>query len=84
MNWTYQDIVINHAVGEPEFMKSSIQSSIFFKLEGLNFIGRTDAEAEAPILWPLNVKSQFTGEDIDAGKDGRQKKKRVAEYEMER
>ena len=42
--------MINHAVGEPEFMKSSIQSSIFFKLEGLNFIGRTDAEAEAPIL----------------------------------
>ena len=84
MNWTYQDIVINHAVGEPEFMKSSIQSSIFFKLEGLNFIGRTDGEAEAPILWPPNVKSQFTGEDIDAGKDGRQKKKRVAEYEMER
>ena len=65
-------------------MKSSIQSSIFFKLEGLNFIGRTDGEAEAPILWPPNVKSQFTGEDIDAGKDGRQKKKRVAEYEMER
>ena len=65
-------------------MKSSIQSSIFFKLEGLNFIGRTDAEAEAPILWPPNVKSQFTGEDIDAGKDGRQKKKGVAEYEMER
>ena len=76
--------MINHAVGEPEFMKSSIQSSIFFKLEGLNFIGRTDGEAEAPILWPPNVKSQFTGEDIDAGKDGRQKKKGVAEYEMER
>ena len=79
--------MINHAVGEPEFMKSSIQSSIFFKLEGLNFIGRTDAEAEAeaPICEePPHVKSQFIGEDVDAGKDGRQKKKGVAEYEMER
>ena len=33
------------------------------------FIGRTDDEAEAPILWPSDVKSQFTGKDTDAGKD---------------
>ena len=33
------------------------------------FIGRTDAEAEAPILWPPDVKSQLTGNDPDAGKD---------------
>ena len=33
------------------------------------FIGRTDAEAETPILWPPNVKSQFIGKDPDAGKD---------------
>ena len=31
--------------------------------------GRTDAEAEAPILWPPNVKSQLIGKDPDAGKD---------------
>ena len=31
------------------------------------FIGRTDAEAEAPILWPPDVKSQLTGKDTDAG-----------------
>ena len=37
------------------------------------FIGRTDAEAEAPILWPLDAKSQLTGKDLDAGKAGRQK-----------
>ena len=30
------------------------------------FIGRTDAEAEAPILWPPNVKSQIIGKDPDA------------------
>ena len=33
------------------------------------FIGRTDAEAEAPILWPPDVKSRFTRKDPDAGKD---------------
>ena len=32
-------------------------------------IGRTDAEAEAPILWPQDAKSQLIGKDLDAGKD---------------
>ena len=30
---------------------------------------RTDAEGEAPILWPLDLKNQFTGKDPDDGKD---------------
>ena len=38
------------------------------------FIGRTDAEAEAPVLWPPDAKSQLIGKDPDAGKDWRQKK----------
>ena len=33
------------------------------------FIGRTDAEAETPILWPPDVKSQLIRKDSDAGKD---------------
>ena len=33
------------------------------------FIGRTDAEAETPVLWPPHVKSWLTGKDSDAGKD---------------
>ena len=33
------------------------------------FIGRTDPEAEAPILWPPDVKNQLFGKDPDAGKD---------------
>ena len=33
------------------------------------FTGRTDGEAEAPILWPPDVNSRFTGEDSDVGKD---------------
>ena len=39
------------------------------------FIGRTDGEAEAPILWPPDVKSQLIGKDPDAGKDWRQEEK---------
>ena len=38
------------------------------------YIGRTDAEAETPILWPPDVKSWLAGKDPDAGKDWRQEK----------
>ena len=38
------------------------------------FTGRTKAEAEAPIPWPSNAKSQLIGKDPDAGKDRRQEK----------
>ena len=48
------------------------------------FIGRTDAEAEAPIAWPPDVKSQLIGKHFDAGKDWRQEEKGVAEDEMVR
>ena len=41
-----------------------------------------DAEAEAPILWPLDVKNWFTGKDPDAGKDWRQEEKGTTEDEM--
>ena len=46
------------------------------------FIGRTDAEAKAPILWPPDVKSQLIGKDSDAGKDGGQEEKWVTEDKM--
>ena len=39
------------------------------------FIGRTDAIAETPILWPPDVKNWHTGKDCDAGKDWRQEEK---------
>ena len=39
------------------------------------FIGRTDEKAEAPILWPPDMKSQFIGKDPDDGKGWRQKEK---------
>ena len=45
-------------------------------------IGRTDAEAETPILWPLDGKNWLTGKDPDAGKDWGQEEKGVTEDEM--
>ena len=46
------------------------------------FIGRTDAQAEAPILWLPAVKHQLTGKDPDAGKNWGQKEKGITEDEM--
>ena len=46
------------------------------------FIGRTVAEAEAPILWPPDVKSRLIRKDPNAGKDGGQEEKGVTEDEM--
>ena len=46
------------------------------------FIVRTDAEAEAPILWPRDGKSQLVRKGPDAGKDWKQEEKRVTENEM--
>ena len=46
------------------------------------FIGRTDAEAETPILWPPDVKSWLTGKDCDAGKDWKQDEKGMTEDKM--
>ena len=37
--------------------------------QSLIFIGRTDAEAEAPILWPPDAQNRLIGKDPDAGKD---------------
>ena len=46
------------------------------------FIGRTDVEAETPILWPPDAKSWLIGKDPDAGKDWGQKEKGMTEAEM--
>ena len=46
------------------------------------FNGRTDVEAETPILWPPDAKSWLIGKDPDAGKDGGQEEKGTTEDEM--
>ena len=46
------------------------------------FIGRTDVEAETPVLWPPDAKSWFICKDPDAGKDRGQEEKGTTEDEM--
>ena len=46
------------------------------------FIGRTDTEAQAPVLWPLDAKNWLIGRDPDARKDWRQQEKGKTEDEM--
>ena len=46
------------------------------------FIGRTDAKAETPVLWPPHAKSWLTGKDPDAGRDWGQEEKGMTEDEM--
>ena len=46
------------------------------------FTGRTDAEAQTPILWPSNAKDELTAKDCDTEKDGGQEEKGTTEDEM--
>ena len=46
------------------------------------FIGKTDAEAETPILWPPDAKSGLIRKDLGVGKDWRQEEKGMTEDEM--
>ena len=46
------------------------------------FIGRTDAKAETPILWPPHAKNCLIGKDPDAGRDWRQEEKGTTEDEL--
>ena len=79
-NWYFQIVVLEKTLESPLDCK---------ELKLVNpkgnqpwiFIERTDAEAEAPILWPPEAKSRHIGKDPDAGKDWRQNKG-AAEDEM--
>ena len=47
-----------------------------------DFLGRNDAKAETPVLWPPHAKSCLIGKDSDAGRDWGQKEKGTTEDEM--
>ena len=47
-----------------------------------DFLGRNDAKAEAPVLWPPRAKSRLIGKDSDAGRDWGQEEKGTTEDEM--
>ena len=66
---------------ESLFTARKSNQSILKEISGI-FTGRTDAEAETPILWPPHVKSRLIGKDSDAGRDWGQEEKGMTEDEM--
>ena len=72
-NWYFQIVVLKKTLESPLDSKE-IRPVNSKENQPWILIGRTDAEADAPILWPPDRKSQLTGKDPDAGKDWRQEK----------
>ena len=79
-NWCFRTVVLEKTFESPLDIKDKPVNP-----KGNHpwiFIGRTDAEAEAPILWPPDAKSWLVGKDPDVGKDWGQEEKGVTEDEM--
>ena len=78
-NWCFGTVVLEKILDSP--LESKEIKPVNSKGNQLWILtGRT--HAEAPILWPPDANSRFIGKDLDAGKDRRQKEKRVTEDEM--
>ena len=80
-NWCFHTVVPEKTLESPLDSKE-IQPVYRKGNQPWTFIGRTDAEVKAPILWPSDAKSRLIGEDPDAGKDWGQEEKWVTEDEM--
>ena len=72
-NWCFWTVVLEKTLGSPLDCKE-IQPVHPKGNQSWIFIGRTDVEAETPILWPPDEKSRLIGKDREAGKDRRQEK----------
>ena len=73
-NWCFQTVMLEKTLESPLDYKE-IKPVNPKGYQPWIFIDRTNPEAEAPILWPPDVKSQFTGQDPEAGKDWGQEEK---------
>ena len=73
-NWCFLSVVLEKTLESP-FHCEGIQPVHPKEDQSWVFIGRTDTEAETPILWPPDAKSWLIGKDPDAGKDWRQVEK---------
>ena len=80
-NWCFQTEVLEKTF-ESHLDNKDIKLVIPKGNQPWIFIGRTDTEAEAPIFWPPDEKSQLLGQNSCDRKDWRQKEKRVTEDEM--
>ena len=77
-NWWFQTVMLEKTLEWPLHSKE-IKPANPKGNQSWIFTGRTDAQAEAPILWPPDVKNWLFGKDPDAGKVWRQKEKGVEE-----
>ena len=78
-------MLLNYGIGEDSWESLGLQGDQTINSKGnLSWlsIGMTDAEAEAPILWPPDVKNWHIRKDPDAGKDWSQEEKGTTEDEM--
>ena len=73
-NWCFRTVVLENTLESPLDSKE-IQPVNPKGNQRWKFIRRTDAEAEAPVLWPRDAENQLIGKDPDAGKDWRQEEK---------
>ena len=80
-NWCFWTVVLEKTLESPLDCKE-IQPVHPKENHSWIVIGRTDAEAETPILWPPDAKNRLLGKDPDVGKDWRQEEKAMAEDEM--
>ena len=80
-NWCFWNVVLEKTLKSPLDWKE--MKSVYPKgNQSWIFIGKTDAEAETPILWPPDVKKWLSWKDPDIGKDWRQEEKRTIEGEI--
>ena len=82
-NWCFWTVVLEKTLESPLDCKE-IKAVYPKGNQSWIFTGRTDANAEALILWPPDEKNWLTGKDLDAGKDWRQEEKGMTEDEMVR
>ena len=80
-NWCFWIVVLEKTLESPSESKE-IQPVHPKEDQSWIFIGRTDAEAETPILWPPDAKNWLIWKDPDAGKDWKQEEKGMTEDEM--
>ena len=80
-NWCFWTVVLEKTLESPLDCKE-IQTVHSKGDQSWVFIGRTDIEAESPILWPPHAKSWLIGKDCDAGRDWGQEEKGTTEDEM--
>ena len=80
-NWCFWTVMLEKTLESPLNCKE-IQPDHPKEDQSGVFIGRTDVEAETPILWPPHGKSWLIGKDSDAGRDWGQEEKGTTEDEM--